>query len=243
MKKLFLSILITSFSISLASYEVVYPNQTVIFKAPPPVETFTPTDPLISEWSNVGEVYDCSNYTPEPSGYSYGVVFTQTSDNCKQNQERTIQQRQISSITNVASNVGTPTVENQTLDNQTNNKEATGVRYTHTMIVGNYNYGSTYYYGHFSDNYKSQYFDGFVTSTNSTLSPSSFRGSSIDHLMENNGNISMRVVPDITGSLPVITINGKSCTLSGPSVYTSYDGMCNFNLNNFVGQTIYIDLQ
>ena len=206
-------------------------------------ETFTPTTPLISEWADVKSIYGCSNYTPDASGYAYGVVFTQTANNCKIDQERSVQNRQISSITSAISNVGEPVIEQQTLSDQKNNKEATGTRYNYTMRVGSYNYGSTYYYGYFSDHYMSQFGAGIVTNSYPSISSSTFRGSTIDHLVEQGGYITMRVLPDITGAMPVITINGKPCTLVGPNVYTAYDGLCNFNLGNYVGQTIYIDLR
>lgn len=243
MKKIALTLLIASFSTSFATYQVVYPNQIVNFKSDIVKETFTPTDPTISEWANVGTVHDCSNYTPEASGYAYGVVFTQTTNNCKIDQERTIQQRQISSINGAISNVGSPTIEKQTLDNQPNSIEATGTRYNYTMKVGSYNYGETYYYGYFSDHYMSQFGAGIVTNSYPSISSSTFRGSTIDHLVEQGGYITMRVLPDITGAMPVITINGKPCTLVGPNVYTAYDGLCNFNLGHYVGKTLYIDLK
>lgn len=238
-----LILLIASFSTSFATYQVVYPNQIVSFKSDIVKETFTPTDPLISGWSDVGSPYDCTNYTPATSDYAYGVVFTQTTNDCKIDQERTIQQRQISSITQVVSNVGAPLVEKQTLDNQTNNLEATGTRYNYTMKVGHYKNGPYDYYGYFSDSYMAIHGIGFTTLVTPTFNSKTFRGSSIDHLMESNGGVTMRVLPDITGAMPVITINGKPCTLVGPNIYTAYDGLCNFNLGNFVGQTIYIDLR
>lgn len=243
MKKIALTLLIASFSTSFATYQVVYPNQIVNFKSDIVKETFTPTDPFISDWSDVGAPYDCNNYTPDPAGYAYGVKFNQTTNNCKMDQERTIQNRQISSITNEISNVGSPSVEKQTLENQSNTIEATGTRYNYTMFVGNYNYGSTYYSGYFSDHYMSQFGEGFVTSISGSMSSSTFRGSSIDHLVEQGDYITMRVLPDISGAMPVLTINGTPCTLVGPNVYTAYDGLCKFNLGNFVGQSIYIDLR
>lgn len=243
MKKIALAFLITSFSTSFATYQVVYPNQTVNFKSDIVKGTFTPTDPLISEWADVGFPYGCSNYLPDASGYAYGVVFTQTSNDCQIDQERTIQQRQISSITNAISNVGVPVVEQRALDDQTNNLEATGTRYNYTMKVGHYKNGPYDYYGYFSDSYMSTHGAGFTTVVAPILNSKTFRGSSIDHLMESNGGITMRVLPDISGAMPVITVNGKPCTLFGPSIYTAYDGTCNFNLGDFVGQTIYIDLR
>lgn len=242
MKKIALSLVIASFSMSFASYQVVYPNQLVNF-VNTPVETFTPTDPLISEWTNIEPAYECSNYTPDASGYAYGVVFTQTADNCKIDQERSVQNRQISNITGAISNVGEPIIEKQTLTDQINNKDATGTRYNYTITVGHYINGSYHYYGYFSASYMSTHGAGFTTALSGNLNSKTFRGSSIDHLMESDGNVTMRVLPDITGSMPVLTINGKPCTLTGPSIYSAYDGTCNFNLGNYVGQTLYIDLR
>ena len=243
MKKISLTLLLASFSTSFASYQVVYPNQIVNFKSDIVNENFIPTDPLISEWITSSTPYDCSNYTPNAYEYAYGVIFTQSSNNCKIDQERTIQNRQISSITNIISNIGSPIIEKQTLNGQNNSKDTTGTRYNYTMTVGNYNNGTTYYYGYFSDHYMNQFGEGFITTATGSLSSSTFKGSTIDHLVEQAGGITMRVIPDITGSMPVITINGKPCTLVGPNIYTAYDALCNFNLGNFVGQTIYIDLR
>lgn len=243
MKKISLIIAIASINFNFASYQVVYPNQTVNFKTDIVKEIFIPTDPSISDWSDVGTPYECSNYTPNSSDFSYGVVFTQTSKNCKIDQERTIQNRQISSATQVVSNVGEPVVEHQILNNQTHNLETTGTRHNYTMKVGNYNYGPTYYAGYFSDSYMSQFGTEFDTSISGTMSSSTFRGSTIDYLIEQGEFITMRVIPDISGAMPVITINGKSCTLNGPNVYTAYEGLCKFNLGNLMGQSIYIDLQ
>jgi hypothetical protein len=258
MKKLAIALVISSFSMSFATYQVVYPNQLVNFKStgnqtspetpevpeiPEVPETFTPTDPLISEWTSINDPYDCGTYMPDTSSYAYGVVFNQTSENCKIDQERTIQNRQISSITNQVSNIGEPTVENQTLTDQHNSIEATGSRYNYTMTVGHYKNGPYDYYGYFSDGYMATHGAGFTTVVRPTFNTNTFRGSSIDHLMESGGTVTMRVLPDITGTMPVITINGKPCTLTGPSIYTAYDGICNFNLDNYVGQIIYIDLR
>ena len=92
-----------------------FPNQIVTFtsggnsdtptvsetpeETTPEPETFTPTDPLISEWSDVTQPYGCNNYTPNVADNSYGVKFTQTANDCRIDQERTIQNRQISSTT------------------------------------------------------------------------------------------------------------------------------------------------
>lgn len=46
------------------------------------------------------------------------------------------------------------------------------------------------------------------------------------------------------GSSPSLTINGVTCRLNGPTVYSSYDGYnCNMRLINNVGKNLYIDLR
>lgn len=243
MKKIALTLLIASFSTSFATYQVVYPNQIVNFKSDIVKETFTPTDPLISDWSDVGAPYDCSNYGPDPSGYSYGVKFTQISNNCKINQERTIQNRQISSISQAVSTVGEPIVEQQVVENQTSSRDGTGTRYNYIINIGSYTAWGTQSFGYFSPSYLSMYGANVNVWSNGYMDTTSFRGSTIDHLVEQNGNITLRLVPAISGALPVISINGKTCTLVGPSAYSSYDANCPVNLINNIGQNLYIDLR
>lgn len=81
-------------------------------------------------------------------------------------------------------------------------------------------------------------------SVSGSMSSYSFRGSSIDHLVEQNGNITLRLLPSVTGNSPSLTINGVTCRLNGPTVYSSYDGYnCNMRLINNVGKNLYIDLR
>lgn len=207
-------------------------------------ETFTPTDPLISEWSNVADPYGCTNYSPSVADTSYAVKFTQTATDCKVDQERTVQNRQISSITQAVSNVGEPITEKQTLKDQSSNREATGTRYNYILYVGSYVAWGTPSYGYFSQSYMNTYQGSVSMSVSGSMSSYSFRGSSIDHLVEQNGNITLRLLPSVTGNAPSLTINGVTCTLNGPTVYSAYDGYnCNMRLINNVGKNLYIDLR
>lgn len=263
MKKTILSLLLCSFSMSFATYQVVFPNQTVNFKyntnpdtpttpeeptvpeTPEEPEKFTPTDPLISEWYDVGNPYNCNNYAPNVGDYSYGVKFTQTATDCSLNQERTIQNRQISSRTNEISNVGEPTTEQQTLTDQSNSRESTGTRYNYILYVGSYTAWGTPSYGYFSDSYLNTYQGNVTTAVSGSMSSYTYKGSTIDHLVEQNGNITLRLLPSLSGQpSPVLTVNGATCTLEGPTVYSSYDAYnCKMRIINDVGKNLYIDLR
>lgn len=70
--------------------------------------------PLVSEWKNKGSEYDCSQWAPSPETVTLGQTFNQ-SQNCKQDQERTVQQRQQNDTTLAIRDVGAPAVERQVL--------------------------------------------------------------------------------------------------------------------------------
>lgn len=51
------------------------------------------TDSAYGNWFNIGTVYGCSNWKPSKSMILKDEVFNQTSDDCKQNIKRTVQDR------------------------------------------------------------------------------------------------------------------------------------------------------
>jgi len=65
----------------------------------------------VSTWSDVGAVYGCSNWSPATSTVDTGVSFTQTSTNCQQGQQRTVQAQEQNQRTQVIRDVGSPTIE------------------------------------------------------------------------------------------------------------------------------------
>jgi hypothetical protein len=92
------------------------------------VENWVATTPTYTNWVNSGEIYGCSNWSPDPSTVTSGQTFTQTATDCEQDQTRTRQNREQETTTLVYKNVGSPITETQTLNNQTNTKTATGTK-------------------------------------------------------------------------------------------------------------------
>ncbi|WP_410950862.1 hypothetical protein [Pseudomonas sp. S1(2024)] len=87
-------------------------------------ETWKDIAPLVSAWQNKGSEYDCSQWSPSPDTVALGETFNQ-SQNCKQDQERTVQQREQNETTLVIRDVGAPTTERQVLW-QEHSQEAVG---------------------------------------------------------------------------------------------------------------------
>lgn len=115
-----------------------------------------PADPIMSSWTNIGTVKDCTNWTPDPSTVDTGVDFIQNATDCKQDQTRTIQNREQNDITLKFRNVGVATVENQTISNQSNNRPATG---TKLLEECSYVYGNTNTMSAWIDNDKTRTID------------------------------------------------------------------------------------
>ncbi|MCT8186346.1 hypothetical protein KY380_26765, partial [Pseudomonas sp. HD6421] len=64
------------------------------------------TDPVFGEWENTGDIHSCSNWAPSNSDITVGKSFTQTATDCKQNQIRTVQDRQIDELSGSIRNIG-----------------------------------------------------------------------------------------------------------------------------------------
>jgi len=79
------------------------------------LETWQPTDPTYTAWTNSGAVYACSNWSPAPSTVTIGQAFTQTATDCKQDQTRTRQERERESTTGEIRNAGAPVTETRTI--------------------------------------------------------------------------------------------------------------------------------
>lgn len=83
------------------------------------------TDSIFGEWENTGSVYDCSNWSPAVEEITVGQSFTQTSNDCKQNQNRTVQDREIDEVTGSVRNKGNVYTESQFVS-ANNSREAIG---------------------------------------------------------------------------------------------------------------------
>jgi hypothetical protein len=69
--------------------------------------------PVLGPWVDTGPVYDCSDWTPDPSTITVNMNFTQTATDCKQNQEQTAQDREIDTVSGTVRDSGDPYVNTQ----------------------------------------------------------------------------------------------------------------------------------
>lgn len=79
------------------------------------LEAWLATSPVYTDWVNNGDIYGCHRtaWGPDSSTVTVGQSFTQTNNNCKQNQVRTRQDREQEKTTLAYRNVGNPIEENQ----------------------------------------------------------------------------------------------------------------------------------
>lgn len=133
MKKTIISLLIiSSLGIIKADYTVKIPLENnnghlpegsinigntspIINPEEPSNEVWLPYDPEYTEWVDGALIYECNNWTPDPSTVSLGESFTQTSDDCKQDQTRSRQDREQESTTLSIRNKGIPITETNTI--------------------------------------------------------------------------------------------------------------------------------
>lgn len=105
MKKSFLALsIITAFTISYADYLIKtpleannggsLPSNSIVFKN---LAKWNPHEQIVSEWVDVNGIYDCLNWVPNENTVYVGEALEQTTDDCKQLQERTVQNQEISS--------------------------------------------------------------------------------------------------------------------------------------------------
>jgi hypothetical protein len=72
-----------------------------------------PADSLYSTWADTADAPTCTTWTPDPAEIANGIAFLQSSSDCQQSQERTVQAREKNAITGVYRNVGSPLMEQQ----------------------------------------------------------------------------------------------------------------------------------
>ncbi len=224
--------------------------ETPVVQEPVVEEIWTTTDPVISEWVDSEEPYECSEWLPATNTVSTGKEFTQSAE-CKQNQTRTVQYYETSN-TGQTRKVGDEIAENQVVDT-TEERNSLGTRYTHVITIGRYYVDSNdRYHGYFSEDYISRYFsqdsmnrDQMLANNPGSISPTTFKGYTIDHFVQEQATITFRLLPAHNSPAlnPVVTFNGKDCQLYGPSIYSSYDAICNYNLEQYAGQTFNLDIR
>ncbi|MDV8122747.1 hypothetical protein R4K50_31930, partial [Pseudomonas aeruginosa] len=72
------------------------------------------TEPVLSEWINDGDIYDCSNWSPPPTSITIGELFIQTATDCMQDQIRNVQNREIDGVSGDIRDSGEPYIESRT---------------------------------------------------------------------------------------------------------------------------------
>jgi hypothetical protein len=97
------------------------PSGTIVIKS-----TWVSSSPTYTSWTDTGDVYGCTNWSPESSLYEAGDFFEQTADDCKKDQYRYMQPRDYNSSTGEYRNIGNPVVEHKTENNITANKQMLG---------------------------------------------------------------------------------------------------------------------
>lgn len=73
------------------------------------------TTPIQSEFQKTGSIYNCSNWTPDAASITVNQLFNQTATDCKQEESRTVQNRELNTVSGEIRNNGTAYIENQTI--------------------------------------------------------------------------------------------------------------------------------
>lgn len=106
------------------------------------------TSSTYSSWTNSSGVYNCSNWSPDPSTVNAGQTYTQTATNCYVNQTRTRQDRQYETGSGQYRNIGAAVTESQIVGGQSSTRTATGTREnwvaTSSVYSGWWNTSGTY---------------------------------------------------------------------------------------------------
>jgi hypothetical protein len=84
-------------------------------------------DVLYGEWENIGDFYNCNNWSPSPSTIKIGENFQQLANDCKQNQERTAQNQEIDKLSGNIRNIGDFYINTRTI-NVENIRNAVGTK-------------------------------------------------------------------------------------------------------------------
>lgn len=126
--------ILTTFSLSSvqAQYQVIYPLKDKI-----QFFQYNKYESLKSNWLNDGNIYDCSNWSPLTSTITINQPFVQTATDCKQNQSRSIQDRELDKVSGNVRNVGSPYNENQVIQ-ANSTRDALGTKESWESITPTY---------------------------------------------------------------------------------------------------------
>lgn len=250
MKKIKKILVLSALSVGItnADYRVTVPmdGQYINFTNAPttPTETWVVGTPVLGEWTDVGDIVDCS-LSPSVAEQSTGVRFTQTKS-CSQPQEQTVRTPETSSLTNEVRYVDTINKQDKPVSSTQN---AIGERYTNIIKVGYYTLPGWDYRGYLNPN-NSSYpeSNNMYEVTPSSLTPNTIAGLSMRWVLAfNNGDLLVATSDASVNSVLEsysITMNGITCSLK----WKMYNGLfltgegC-FNLSTVEGQEIKMDIR
>lgn len=72
------------------------------------------SEPILGEWENTSNIYDCTNWLPLPPSITIGQSFIQTATDCKQDQTRPVQDREVDEVSGSIRDSGEPYTESRT---------------------------------------------------------------------------------------------------------------------------------
>ena len=133
-KSLLLLAILGCVSTAQAEYMMKFPIDNIIIKKSTGWEL---ADPLLGPWTNTGDIYGCSNWSPVPSSVTINQSFIQTATDCQQNQLRSKQPREQESQTKKYRNAGSPYNESQTI-NISSTRSEIGTKETWALITPTY---------------------------------------------------------------------------------------------------------
>lgn len=91
------------------------------------IESWLPAEDVVTQWISTRPLYDCSNWVPHPSEVLKGKTFTQSSNDCKTDQERTVTKVMRSKSSGEYKIINTY-VESQTLTGQVSTRNSIGTK-------------------------------------------------------------------------------------------------------------------
>jgi hypothetical protein len=115
---------------------IIQAEYVVKFNLDEPVRfsNWTKNSSLYGDWENTGSVHSCLNWTPAASAITIGNTFTQTANDCKQDQIRTVQDQEIDNVSGSIRNIGNPYNESQSVQT-TQTRSAVGTLETWVAIA------------------------------------------------------------------------------------------------------------
>lgn len=135
------------------------------------------TTSLYGNWTNKGSIYGCQTWTPDASTVRAGESFTQTSNDCSQDQTRTVTLRERNPVTGEIRTSGS-SIENQTIT-ATSTRTTVGIKDVNcvyqtsaprsVITMGGHSSDSVRYYDYIL------YYDGKQISSFSTTSDSYYK--------------------------------------------------------------------